>query len=323
MLSSQKIKFPEGKKFAFSIIDDTDVSTCDSIKPIYELLEKLGLRTSKTIWVKKCNGKSKNFFRSETMEDRKYANLVSYLSGRGFEICFHGASMESSPREFIAGALQEFKSFFGCYPRIHINHAENRDNLYWGAKRFNSPLLRFIYELFNWGTSSYFTGDEPSSAYFWGDICERWITYVRNFCYDEINLLNINPSMPYHNPRCRFVNLWFSGVEGFDPWSFNKILRPSNLDKLERQGGVCIVGTHFGKYFVKDGKINEGTKRVLENLSQRSGWFVPVSNILDYLYEHGGRGRISRKEILRMEYKWIWYRIKKRNGIEARGLRFK
>ena len=45
------IVFPEGKRFAFSIVDDTDMATLERVKPIYEVLERYGLRTTKTVWV--------------------------------------------------------------------------------------------------------------------------------------------------------------------------------------------------------------------------------------------------------------------------------
>jgi hypothetical protein len=41
-------EFPGGKCFAFTIFDDTDVATVENIRPIYLLLEDLGMRTTKT-----------------------------------------------------------------------------------------------------------------------------------------------------------------------------------------------------------------------------------------------------------------------------------
>ncbi len=36
-----RIRFPENKKFAFSIFDDTDGATVDNVRPIYDLLTEL------------------------------------------------------------------------------------------------------------------------------------------------------------------------------------------------------------------------------------------------------------------------------------------
>jgi len=304
------MKYPEGKKFAFSVIDDTDVSTVENIKPIYDLLEKLQFRTSKTIWMKNCIGRSKNFSRSQTMENPEYAEYVDSLKEKGFEICFHGASMESSPREFIMDALEKYRERFGDYPRIHCNHAQNRDNLYWGEERFNTWVFRMAYRLTHFSNRNYFSGHDPKSIYFWGDQCMKHIKYIRNLCYDEVNVLEINPSMPYLNARCSFSNLWFSATDAPEVTHFNALLTEEKLQRLEEKGGVCLVATHFGKKFVVDGKVDEQTSRVLHYLSGRPGWFVPVSTILDYLYENGSRGSISRKELLDMEFRWIRYKLR-------------
>ena len=58
--------------------------------------------------------------------------------------------------------------------------------------------------------------------------------------------------------------------------SFNQLLSSRNQESLEREGGVCIVYTHFADGFVKDGKVNPKTEELLTELSRRNGWFVPV-----------------------------------------------
>ena len=42
--------WPQGKRFAFTIVDDTDMSTVENVGPVYDFLSELGLRTTKTIW---------------------------------------------------------------------------------------------------------------------------------------------------------------------------------------------------------------------------------------------------------------------------------
>ena len=41
--------WPNGKRFAFTIIDDTDKSTVENIKPVYDYLYSHGLKTTKTV----------------------------------------------------------------------------------------------------------------------------------------------------------------------------------------------------------------------------------------------------------------------------------
>jgi hypothetical protein len=49
------IKWPYNKDFAFTIVDDTDHAALNTVKPIYELLEKLQFKTTKTVWVNHVN----------------------------------------------------------------------------------------------------------------------------------------------------------------------------------------------------------------------------------------------------------------------------
>ena len=49
------IAFPDGKRFAFSIVDDTDLTSLERVKPLYELLHRYGFRTTKTVWVMESN----------------------------------------------------------------------------------------------------------------------------------------------------------------------------------------------------------------------------------------------------------------------------
>ena len=48
--SRPQLTFPEGKRFALTIVDDTDQTTLERAKPLYEVLERAGLRTTKTVW---------------------------------------------------------------------------------------------------------------------------------------------------------------------------------------------------------------------------------------------------------------------------------
>src|SRR5579859_3669147 len=131
--------FPGGKQFAFSIFDDTDVATLEYIRPIYELLERLGFRTTKSVWPLHYDGPS-DYQGSDTLADPDYAKYVCHLQERGFEIAFHGARMETSERAEIVAAIEKYKQILGRHPRAYAAHAYNRDNLYWGADRFRFRL---------------------------------------------------------------------------------------------------------------------------------------------------------------------------------------
>ena len=44
-----RIEFPGDRRFAFTILDDTDDSTLENVRPVYERLRDLGFRTT-TPW---------------------------------------------------------------------------------------------------------------------------------------------------------------------------------------------------------------------------------------------------------------------------------
>ena len=163
--------YPGGKRFAFTIIDDTDVATVANIRPVYRLLEDLGMRVTKTVWPLSCPEGSKNFQSSETLEDPDYCAFVVDLQQRGFEVTWHGATMESSTRERTVRALEGFRKVFGTYPRVHVNHAYNRENLYWGASRIDVRLLKGVYGRLDEVPPNHYLGHVEGSPFWWGDLC--------------------------------------------------------------------------------------------------------------------------------------------------------
>ena len=50
MSFNNKISWPDGKLFAFSILDDTDLATVTNVSPVYSFLENLDFRTTKLVW---------------------------------------------------------------------------------------------------------------------------------------------------------------------------------------------------------------------------------------------------------------------------------
>ncbi|HEY2824996.1 MAG TPA: hypothetical protein VGI83_05575, partial [Gemmatimonadales bacterium] len=209
MSGSAPLAFPDGRRFAFTIIDDTDVATVSNVAPVYRYLAELGMRVTKTVWPVSCPEGSPDFGTSETLDNEAYLAFVRDLAAQGFEIAFHGATMESSPRERTRRALQRFGDCFGAPPRVHANHAYNRENLYWGTARLDDSVVRHFYRLTNGKPRDHYQGSEPQSPWWWGDLAQASLTYVRNLTFGELNLRHVNPSMPYHDPRRPLVPWWF------------------------------------------------------------------------------------------------------------------
>jgi hypothetical protein len=191
----------------------------------------------------------------------------------------------------------------------------NPDNLYWGRKRFVAPLswFYFAYEFLG-GNASRSLGDEETSVHFWGDIAKGSIRYVRNFTFNEINTLHADPYMPYVEAGKPYVDYWFSSSDGHTVQEFTDLIHPKNLDRLESEGGLCIVYTHFASGFSDDrGVVHQTFSERLRDLSRRPGWFAPVGEILDWLVDHGPSERTIRyKDSLRLNMLWLRDRVAKR-----------
>lgn len=305
-------KYPDDKAFAFSIVDDADNGTRQSLKPVYGLLTELGFRTTKTVWVRQARSPDRFAAHSETLEDEGYLRFALELQERGFEMAMHMAAPGTSTRLETMSAYELFQQLFGHYPTMNINHCANNENMYWGRDRLDSPLLQVLYDrMTEWGR---FYGHEEGSEFFWGDICQRHTKYMRNFTFRGINTLCVNPGMPYHDGRRPYVNYWFSSSDGGDVERFTRLICEENQERLQRERGCCIVYTHFGKAFVRNGKVDQTWAGLMRGLAAKSGWFVPVSQLLDYLLEQKRGERISHRERTYLSYRWMWERIGDRLG---------
>ena len=170
-----------------------------------------------------------------------------------------------------------------------------------------------MYYLFNYSLSLYKNqplkkslGDVKSSEFFWGDLCKKYIKYVRNFTFNDINTLKCDPIMPWHDNKKEFVKYWFSSSDGSDLESFLKLTSSSNLDKLEYEKGACIVYTHFANNFIdENGELNPDFIERIDDIAARNIWFVPVNILLDYLLENNNKYNIRYKDKLFLTIKWF------------------
>jgi hypothetical protein len=271
------------------------------------------MKTTKSVWPLSYDGES-DYKGSHTLENREYAEYIKVLKDRGFEIGFHGPSMVSNIREKIQRSFNVYYDVLASYPRIYASHAGNRENLYWGEERLTYPFFRKIYTLLANEEAGRYQGHIEGSDYFWGDLSLQHIDYVRNFTFKEVNLFNISNVLPYANKRQPWVNSWFFSSDADNVEEFNRLLNKENQDKLVRQRGVCIVSTHFGKGFIKGGKIHDETEELLLQMSIRNGWFVPVSTALDFLAAQRTTKYISHIEVFKLELRWFAHILARRRA---------
>lgn len=315
----KKTIWPHGKKFAFTIVDDTDKTTLENGPIVYDFLHSIGIKSTKTVWIYNGEVREDNIdIIGETCENPEYLKWAQALQKNGFEIALHNMSWSNSNRERIINGMELFKNYFGDYPKLLAQHNDTIENesIYWGRKRLSFPtnLLFDALALINPKSknSDIYSGAKESSPFFWGDICKEKINYVRNFIFSDINTLKACPEMPYHDTSKSYVNKWFASTEAPEVNSFNAILSEKNISRLESENGCCIIYTHFGSNFVKDKIINPEFQNNIKELVKRDGWFATASEILDHINTFHKSEKISGYSRFSLELKWLMHKIRVR-----------
>lgn len=299
-----------------SIIDDTDDATLENVEPVYAFLMEHGVRSTKTVWV--YPPKDRNS-RGDSLQRVEYLRFIRELHNHGFEIALHGVGSGDYKRDDVIRGFKEFEDKLGFTPTIHVNHSYNRDSIYGGYKRFNSPIKHLIPLLYpQYGNA--FGGDEKDSEYFWGDLHKKYITYIRNHELRNIDTLGTDPLTPYIDPiRQQYANYWFSCTFAPNQDVFASAFNRKQLQKLGASNGTSIISTHLGYYNV-DGKIDSRFKNIIHELHHDHGArFMPVTALLnqraDHRRERGldaypviGRFAKLRLEVLHLSTR-IYYRF--------------
>jgi hypothetical protein len=303
-----KLIWPRGKRFAFSVLDDTDLATVANVGPVYRFLYEQGLRTTKTCWTVRGDP-NRGRLPGQTCDDPEYLVWLQELQGQGFEIGWHNATWHGLPRPQTLAALEKFAAHFGSYPRTAANHTGVEEGMYWAAARLTG-LHALAYNLLTrFSNTRKYQGHLEDSPFFWGDACREKITYFRNFIFRGINTLQACPFMPYHDPLRPYVNSWFASSDGHDLDAFNQCLAEDEQDRLENEQGACIMYVHFAKGFCEGGRLNPRFKLLVQRLSEKNGWFVPVATLLDYLRAQHGTHEITAAERRSLERRWLLEKI--------------
>lgn len=302
------ISWPDQKRFAFTIFDDPDSQTLEAGREVYALLKDCGLRTTKAVWPIRGNGRPSDH--GATCDDRDAVPWLQRLQADGFEIAYHNATSHTSERSETIRGLERFAQLFGHYPLAMANHYYCEEGVYWGDDRLTG-VNRALYNVLTRGKNRRrFAGHVPGHAYFWGDLCKERIRYVRNFVFADINTLKACPYMPYHDPMRPFVNYWYAASEGSNVRTFNDCVAEAEQDRLEEEGGACIMYTHFGHGYFEGGRLNQRFRSLIERLSAKNGWFVPVTTLLDFLRLSKVQAAITAEQRARLERRWLLHKIR-------------
>jgi hypothetical protein len=278
--------------------------------PVYRLLDELGMRITKSVWPLATT--TQQVVGGSSCAEPDYLEWVLSLQAAGHEIGYHNAAGQPSMRSRTLEGLDRFEELFGGPPKVGSDHSGNREAMYWGRKRLSGAKAG-IYHLaqrIQRPDRPHFSGEDPASEYFWGDICRERITYWRNFTFNRLNLLDVTPKLPYHDPRRPYVNYWFSSSDAPLLPNFVNLLSGDRLDRLEEAGGVCIMYTHFGSDFAPNGQLDPSFVRTMERIAARSGWVAPVGEVLDHLRASRDETLLLDTERARLERRWVLDRIR-------------
>jgi len=306
-----KLNYPGGAEFAFTILDDTDDTTLDNGRPVYDLLKQAGLRTTKTVWAFDTAAENQGpYFAGQTLATPDYLEWVKELSSEGFEIAFHNATMGSSTRQDTIRALDYIEEEIGQPVRLHCNHGQNRENLYWGPDRYSTYILKKLLQINSRREATLkFDGHEPQSPYYWADVAVARLTYMRAFAFRRLNGRQIVPGRHFKDPLKKETPILFNTADAPDVHAFNKLVNTKSLEKLRKQGGWAIVSTHIGKGFYRDKKLNPDFQTTIQYLKEQPGWYVPVSQLLDHINSEQGIKELTRLERFMMETSHVMDRL--------------
>jgi hypothetical protein len=173
MRAPPAIRWPDGKRFAFTVFDDPDSQPFEESRVIYGFLRDAGFRTTKGVWP--LGPYREGNSRSESCANPAYLQHVRDLQKDGFEIGFHGAALSSSPREQTQRALELFREYFDSDPAVMSNHFYNQEGIYWGPARL-SGMRRLLYRLATAHQRPMrYSGHVAEDPYYWG-------TSARSMC---------------------------------------------------------------------------------------------------------------------------------------------
>lgn len=309
MGTNARVEWPDGRAFAFTIFDDTDNATIENVSPVYSLMRDLGLRTTKSVWATSGDGVPR--IGGTTCDDPRYCDWTLELQAAGFEIGSHGASPTTSPRDVVARSLKRFREIYGQDPDALANHSGCLESIYWGEDRVSGTARLAYNTMTGFQRRGLFRGHREGDPLFWGDLCRERVRYVRNFTYADVNTLAACPVMPYYDPDRPYVRAWFASSEGADVKAFNRRLSEAEQDRLEAEGGACIMYTHFASGFWSDGELNPRFREVVRRLARKNGWFVPVTTLLDHLVaQHREPSVLTSAQRRALEVRWLRSKIR-------------
>ena len=283
------LRWPAPYRWAYAMTDDTDKSTLQSTRVVYEYCLDRGIKPTRLLWTHEPSEKCGVVNPEEpitgvSLEDPDYSEYCRTLQSRGVTFGLHGASAGNSTRQRTIDGFSRFERIFGQSPKLFIAHMRNAENIYWGAARYSNPLLQALARSLIIPAS--YHGEDESSPYYWADICRDHIRYIRLYRTRSLNVLSKNPSMPFHDARFPAVRYWYS-ASGQNLELLGRLTQ-ERLDRVAREDGLILHYTH-SSWFVDDPASHSPTllataRRGFDHIGARDDvWCAGVSEVLDRL----------------------------------------
>ena len=276
---------PHPYRGGFAILDHPDGATLERVRAVYDYLDSMGVRTTKTLWAFEPEGPSgipplpELVLEGVTLESRAYRDYCVRLARGGFELALHGASAGNNRRGRTCAAFDRLERELGAAARTYVCHAKNAENPYWQGKAVVGGPLRWAANLAGWRHRC--SGEDPASPYYWGDVCRERVRYMRLFRTPEINTLGANPSMPYFEREKPCVRGWFTATDR----SLDRATRPDALALLAHENGLCVSRQHLARHANPGGSgVTEEFDRAMRRLREAPDlWVDTAGTMLDRL----------------------------------------
>jgi hypothetical protein len=82
------------------------------------------------------------------------------------------------------------------------------------------------------------------------------------------------------------------------------------IDHLREDGGVCILSTHLGKGYVRNGVVDPAVSKLLEYIAAQPAWLAPTGEILRHLESRRPEKERNRLSLLRLEGSHVADRVR-------------
>ncbi len=174
MRAHPAIRWPDGKRFAFTVFDDPDSQPLEESRVIYGFLRDAGFRTTKGVWP--LGPYREGELAVGIVRESGVSSACSRFA-EGTDLKSDSTARRCRPHRGrqTQRALELFREYFDSDPAVMSNHFYNQEGIYWGPARL-SGMRRLLYRLATAHQRPMrYSGHVAEDPYYWG-------TSARSMC---------------------------------------------------------------------------------------------------------------------------------------------